>query len=179
MTRKAWRLAGLCLLWMASGHGLAVSVGDNYNAPTVKHMTGSSPLSKDALRGKVSIINFWATWCDACKVELKEMKQTFAPLLSQDKFQFAMVSLDKDPKAAQAWVNEHLGAKEKIASFLYSDPTFAAAGALDVDAFPMTLIVGPDLKVVYVQKGFEEGTGATQALAKKAKALLNSETQGK
>ena len=172
MLMQAWRIAGLSLILMVSGHAFAVNVGDTYSAPAVKHMAGSNPLSKDGLRGKVSVINFWATWCDACKVELKEMKQIFAPLLSKDKFQFAMVSLDKDPKAAQAWVNEHLGAKEKIASYLYSDPTFAAAGALDVDAFPMTLIVGPDLKVAYVQKGFEEGTGATQALAKKAQALL-------
>lgn len=157
---------------LLSQSALAVVVGDPYKAPIVMRMDGKASLSADTLKGKVTVINFWATWCEACKVELKEMEQVFAPLFPNRKFQFAMVSLDKEPKAAKNWVMTHLNAAKKMQQYLYSDPEFAAAGALEVDAFPMTLIVGPDLKVVYVQRGFVEGSGATQTLKKRAQALL-------
>src|SRR4051794_6924716 len=35
------------------------------------------PISLSALRGRPVWINFWATWCPACEVELPKMKQWY------------------------------------------------------------------------------------------------------
>ncbi len=155
-----------------SGAAQGVTVGDIYQAPSVKKMSPGSELNPETMKGKVTVINFWATWCAACKVELKEMETEFAPLLKETKFQFAMVSLDKEPAAALAWIKENLKVVPEMQSLLYEDSGFVAAGVLDVDSFPMTLIVGPDLKVLHVQRGFTEGEKSTAEMTAKVKAKL-------
>ena len=74
----------LAALTAASGTGLAGIYFDktppNFAIPS-KH--GTQYLSD--LRGRVVVINFWATWCDACTQEMKyfvRAKQTYGDRLA-------------------------------------------------------------------------------------------------
>ena len=154
-----------------SAQAWALAAGETFPQKLrIAHMTGAE-LSPDGMSGKVTVINFWATWCKACKVELKEMESLLAPLLKDPNFRFAFVSLDKDPAQAQAWVTENLKLKDFMAT-LHKDPEFAAANELGVDAFPMTFVIDQKGKVTKVQRGFEEGKGLTEGLIAEAKSLL-------
>ncbi|HUX05928.1 MAG TPA: TlpA disulfide reductase family protein [Acidobacteriota bacterium] len=44
------------------------------------HFYNSEPLSLDALKGKVVMIDFWANWCGPCKRAFPSMKQLYADL---------------------------------------------------------------------------------------------------
>lgn len=44
---------------------------------TVKDMNGASVRLAD-YKGKVIVLNFWATWCGPCQVEIPELVQTYA-----------------------------------------------------------------------------------------------------
>jgi thiol-disulfide isomerase/thioredoxin len=41
---------------------------------------GGNPVTLSSLRGKVVIVNFWATWCPPCRAEMPSMEQLYREL---------------------------------------------------------------------------------------------------
>lgn len=160
-------------LWVGLFASNAFSIAEGEAFPKIKIQgLNSDQLSLETLQGKVTILNFWATWCEACKVELVEMQSEFQELLREKDFQFAFVSLDKDPEKATAWVQGHLKDADAFMKHLFKDPSFEAADELGIDSFPMTLVIDTNGKVVKIQRGFKPGEGSTQELAQIARQLL-------
>lgn len=158
-------------LFFGSQRGFSVVVGEKMPPLAVKGFSGGE-LNDGAMKGNITIVNFWATWCASCKVELVEMEQKFAALLEHKNFKVAFVSVDKEPKAAAEWLKTNLKSPDKFVAFLYKDPDYSAAESLNLDSFPMTLVVDQDGVVRHVQRGFIEGKGSTELLAKLADELL-------
>ncbi|MBI3549739.1 MAG: TlpA family protein disulfide reductase [Elusimicrobia bacterium] len=48
-------------------------------------------------KGKVVLLDFWATWCDACKEEMPDLKKLYAKLHPQG-LEFLAPSMDEDGK---------------------------------------------------------------------------------
>lgn len=165
------RLALLLAVFLAS-KAWAIDVGQTWPEVSLKALDGAQVLKSADLKGKVSVINFWATWCEACKVELVEMDRQLGPLLQNPGFRLVLVALDKEPAKALSWLQGHLAGAKTLARLAFDDSNFALAERLEVDSFPMTLIVDSQLKVVYVQRGFTAGQGMTENLVKKVRALL-------
>ncbi len=57
-------------------------------------------------RGKVLIVNFWATWCQSCVEELPELTKLQTELAPQG-VQFIGILLEDEAKAAQEFLNTH------------------------------------------------------------------------
>lgn len=52
------------------------------------------------LRGKVVVINFWASWCESCKPEAKDLEDAFQSYLSRGDVVFLGVDyVDTEPEA--------------------------------------------------------------------------------
>jgi thiol-disulfide isomerase/thioredoxin len=54
----------------------AGEIGSQLPEFTVKDLKGH-PISSDDLKGKVVIIDFWATWCGPCKQEMPGYQKLF------------------------------------------------------------------------------------------------------
>ena len=142
----------------------AVKVGDQLPKTLVEDAAGKSV---EPWAGKKALINFWATWCEACKVELKEMKDEAGKIPADRKVIF--VSLDKEPAKAKSYFADQLKADAGLMASLHFDPSFKLADALGVESFPLTLIVDASGRVLSVQDGFKEGTGSTARLFEELK----------
>jgi len=58
-------------------------------------------------RGKVVLIDFWATWCGPCISSLPNMKEIYEKYKSRDDFVMVGVSLDRDKQALVEFGQKH------------------------------------------------------------------------
>lgn len=94
-----------------------------------------------ALRGKVVILEFWATWCGPCVAEIPHLNQ-LAASLDPARFQFISVD-DEDPKVVEAFL-----AKRKMAGWVGIDTTKAVFDWYGVTGRPTTIIVDGKGRIV-------------------------------
>ncbi len=57
-------------------------------------------------RGKVVFINFWATWCATCKVEMPSMQKVYDQFKDQG-LEMLTISVDKDQTLIQPFMDEY------------------------------------------------------------------------
>ena len=95
-------------------------------------------------KGKVVLLNLWATWCAPCRKEMPELAQLQKLLGSND---FEVVAISEDLKGAEASAAflKDSGA-ENLA--LYVDPKMTALGAVQSVGMPTTLLIGRDGKEI-------------------------------
>jgi len=102
----------------------------------------------DDLPYKVMMINFWATWCDACMEEMPSIVALRDKFSSQG-FEVLAVNVDENPTQAAPPVIKKLGMHFPV----FTDQSNALAEMFDVHAIPLTVIVGKDRKIRYVESG--------------------------
>lgn len=91
-------------------------------------------------RGKVVLLNLWATWCAPCRKEMPALDQLQSDLGS-DNFEVVALSIDRGGlKKPKAFLE-----KIKVKTLaLYNDPTAKANFTLRAIGMPTTLLLNPD-----------------------------------
>ena len=103
-----------------------------------------APLDLSHWKGKVVLLNLWATWCAPCRKEMPELAQ-LQKLLGSADFEVVAISEDLKGVEASAVFLKDSGA-ENLA--LYVDPKMAALNALQSIGLPTTLLIGRDGKEI-------------------------------
>ncbi len=103
------------------------------------NLTDGTALLPHALRGKVLVINFWATWCEPCRKEMPSLERLHRQT-DPAKLAVLGISVDSDRNLAREFLLQH-----RLTFTNYSDgEQKLARGALNIQAFPVTFIVAPD-----------------------------------
>ena len=117
----------LCVLFLAaascrrSQHGL--NPGDSPPQLALQDLEGNPKTLAD-YQGQVVLLNFWATWCDSCLVEMPALNKLFQSFAGQGLVVVA-VAVQDDPDKVRAYVKEHgllfpvLLDRDKAASSLF------------------------------------------------------------
>ena len=97
-----------------------------------------------SLKGKVTLLNLWATWCAPCRKEMPELSKLQKDL-GGDNFQVVEVSEDLKGYQASADFLKQVGADNLT---LYSDEKAKALDAVKGPGLPITLLLDKDGKEV-------------------------------
>jgi cytochrome c biogenesis protein CcmG, thiol:disulfide interchange protein DsbE len=132
---------GLVGVLYSSIHEKIVNVGDS--APDFKVTAENGrPISLTNFGGKVLVLNFWATWCDTCMVEMPSLNQ-FAARFKDKGVVVLGVSVDKDANAYKQFVR-----KLDPAFLTARDPDNKINLEYGTVQFPETYIINAQGKVV-------------------------------
>jgi len=86
-------------------------------------------------RGKIVFLNFWTTWCSACRVEMPAMQQLYTRFKDQD-FAMVTVNLQESPRTIRAFVERH-----DLTFTVLQDPQKEAGTRFGIRALPTTFIL--------------------------------------
>jgi len=113
---RQWLVVGLVLAGLGIGVWALTHVGRetarveiNAIAPNLKVVdvaTGDTVDLRERYRGRVTLLNIWATWCVPCRQEMPSMQKVYARL-KDDGFAIAAISIDEGPPSdVQAFARE-------------------------------------------------------------------------
>ena len=116
-------------------------------------------------KGKIVVLNFWATWCDPCREEMPAMQRL------QEKLAGKLAVLAVDYGEGPPRIKDFLK-KVPVRFTVLLDRDTSAATAWKVKVLPTTLVIDPDQKVRYVAVG--DVGWDTQAVEEQMRKLLPS-----
>jgi thiol-disulfide isomerase/thioredoxin len=105
------------------------------------------------LKGKVVVLNFWATWCGPCVVEMPHFQRTARKYTGNPKVVFIAISIDENRALVGPFL-KRIGYTDLVA---YDG---GAARSYQIASIPTTLIIDRDTVIQYRDVGFG-GAGET------------------
>ena len=113
---------------------------------TMRTLDGRTITNKD-LAGKVTIFNFWATWCPPCRAEIPDLVK----LQEQYKDQLIVIGVSSDEGPTD--VVRRFAADYRINYPIVMETPELSAAFPGIFALPTTFLVGPDLKMMQKHVG--------------------------
>lgn len=97
------------------------------------------PRSLDDWRGKVVLLNVWATWCAPCRAEMPTLDR-LQQQLGGEEFAVVALSVDRTGAGVARKFFDEIGVKLPV----FVDQDGAAIRSLALFGLPATLLIGPD-----------------------------------
>lgn len=121
---------------------------------TLKRLDGPN-LRLAEQRGQVIALNFWASWCAPCRVEMPHLNRLHDKYRDAG-FSFLGVNVDDDPAKAAAEA-----AKLGIRFPVLLDQIKAVSKLYGLAAMPTTVLIDRDGQVRHVHQGYRNGVEVT------------------
>lgn len=148
--RTASIVLSLFALVVMPALALAVDVGEPPPEINLPDLSNGKKVSLAALRGKVVVVDFWASWCAPCKEEMPVLESLYKRFKDQG---LVVIGVSVDNEAANA--------KKFLSSVKVSFPVVHDAGHGVADKFkpprmPTSYVIDKAGKIRFVHAGFRK-----------------------
>jgi thiol-disulfide isomerase/thioredoxin len=106
-------------------------------------------LRSSTLAGRVTVINFWGTWCGPCVAEMPEMQRFWQSVAPDTTVRFLTISNDQSLRDLREWLG-----KRRYDIPVLIDGGYAAR--VGVNAFPTTWFLDRAGRIAFVKRGWSE-----------------------
>ena len=145
---------GLLLLFASPSYRQGEPSLAGSKAPDFEFQLDAKPAKLADLRGRVVVLNFWATWCPPCVEEMPSLERLHQQMGARGVVVLG-VSVDEDQEAYERFLREW-----KITFPTYRDPSKKIAAAYETFMYPETYIIGADGRVARKIIGAQRWDGA-------------------
>lgn len=152
------REIGLCMLsvffMVAAPSVRSLEVGQVIPPFSLPGLSASGELDRDALRGRLVYLDFWASWCGPCRYSMPALDELHHEFHSRG-FSVVAISLDHDRTEASDFLKR----------FPVSYPVLLGGGGIyrqfAIEGLPQGYLLDQDGRIVLVHRGFREGDERT------------------
>lgn len=146
---KLFNILALLILFSVSA---TAQVKEGENAPnfTLKNLDGKE-INLNQFRGKHVLINFWATWCGPCKIEMPSLEALYERFKDRN---FVLLAISNDMFGAnivKPFVKAH-----NINFPVLLDQRLKVSNAFGVVSLPTTFMIDPQGKIIGALFGAED-----------------------
>jgi peroxiredoxin len=132
------------LAWAATVSGPAPNFTLQANA--------GGQVSLASLKGKVVMVNFWATWCVPCRQEMPHLEALYEKYNGLG-FELLAVNVEKNnAEGARKWLQE-----TPVTFPVLFDPENQVTKLYKVQTMPSTVIIGRDGTMRFMHNGYKPG----------------------
>jgi peroxiredoxin len=140
--------------------GLAIAPELDAIAPGFElRSTEGQTVSLSQLRGTPVVVNFWATWCEPCKVEMPALEAVYNAFKDQG-LHILAINLGESHESANAWARDM-----KLTFDILIDPTQAIGALYQLRGQPSTYVIAPNGIITHIYYGPTSEFALKQALA--------------
>jgi peroxiredoxin len=120
-----------------------------------------NPVTLSSFKGKVVLVDFWASWCPPCKAILPDVVKLYKKFNAQG-FEVLGVSMDTDKSAWKRTAKAY-----KLPYILVDDPERNSAGDYYVYSIPTSFLIDKTGTIIAIDE-----SGRPLSLSKKIKQAL-------
>jgi thiol-disulfide isomerase/thioredoxin len=131
---------------------------------TLRKAPDGSAFSLKDTKGKILVVNFWATWCGPCHALEPLFARVAADFQANPEVLFLAADCDEDESLVKGYLEED---KPRTA-VVFAD---GLDRFLKVDSFPTVMVIDRDGKIAYRSDGFEPDTFEPNLTAAVRRAL--------
>lgn len=137
-------------LWADGTEGDKTKKGQKAPDFTVKTLDGKEFELSDA-KGKVVLVNFFATWCGPCMNELPELEKQLWPRFKNENFE--LISIGRQHTVAEL---EKFQSKKKFSFPIAADPKRQIYSKYAEKYIPRNYIINKEGEIIFQDKGFSQ-----------------------
>lgn len=159
------RLAAPVVLALSALAATAFALGIGARAPEIglRDLDGNS-ITIGGLRGKVVLVDFWASWCEPCADEMPVLERLYQQYRGQG-FTIVGVSQDRDVANVRQFLSRH-----RVSFPIAHDGAHQVAGRYSPPRMPSSYLIDRNGVVRFVHEGYRAGDA--QVLEREIRGLL-------